>query len=73
MNHNYLKFNVGNLIFESPDESSFFWITGNGELPCVNKQQIDYFKSNYNYIPQLRTNNLKDGFYAKRIQIYESK
>ena len=28
--------------YNSPDETMFFWGTGNGELPCINKKQIEY-------------------------------
>lgn len=56
----------GNLKYNSPLNNSFFWGTGDGELPCVNKDQINYFKKYLNVIPQLRTNDLKDGFYSKK-------
>lgn len=48
--------------FYSPSDDAFFWATGNGNLPCVNKNQVNYIKETFNYMPQLRTNNLKDGF-----------
>lgn len=54
-----------NLKYNSPIENSFFWGTGDGDLPCVNKDQILYFERYFNCKPQLRTQNLKDGFYAK--------
>jgi hypothetical protein len=37
--------------------------TSNGNLPCVNEKLFYY----YNYFPQQRTSDLKDGFYAKNI------
>lgn len=37
--------------------------TSNGKLPCANKKLYKY----YNYLPQQRTNDIKDGFYAKNI------
>ena len=55
----------GNLHFYSPVENDFFWSSGDGELPCVNKAQIEYFNYYYKVKPQMRTSNLKDGFYAK--------
>lgn len=55
----------GNLQYHSPINSVFFWGTGDGELPCVNKEQIKYFEMYYKIKPQMRTTNLKDGFYAK--------
>lgn len=57
----------GNLQYNSPSNSVFFWGTGDGELPCVNKEQIKYFEMYYKIKPQMRTTNLKDGFYAKNI------
>jgi len=55
----------GNLIYNSPVNPPLFWATGNGNLPCVNQEQIEYFEYYHHYYPQLRTDNLKDGFYAK--------
>ncbi|QBN18245.1 LIC_10190 family membrane protein [Flavobacterium nackdongense] len=59
------KVTEGNLDFNSPKENFFFYGTANGELPCVNKVQVDYLKKKYNFIPQLRTSDLADGFYSK--------
>ncbi|WP_310380315.1 LIC_10190 family membrane protein [Flavobacterium sp.] len=59
------KIKEGNLNYYSPTENFFFYGTANGELPCVNKVQIDYLKKKYHFKPQLRTSNLGDGFYSK--------
>jgi len=56
----------GNLTYHSPGATIFFWANGNGKLPCVNVQQIDYFGARFHYVPQLRTTHLKDGFYSKK-------
>jgi hypothetical protein len=61
-------FEIGNLKYNSPIENDFFYGTGGGDLPCVNKKQIDYYKKQYGIIPQMRTNELKDGFYSKKIK-----
>ncbi|KAF2334940.1 LIC_10190 family membrane protein [Flavobacterium daemonense] len=58
---------LGNLRYNSPIKNDFFWANGDGELPCVDEKQIDYFKKYFNTIPQMRTNDLKDGFYAKKL------
>ena len=64
----YETINEGNLIYNSPvGQKEFFWISGDGELPTVNKEMIDYFKKWYKVRPQLRTGNLKDGFYAEKL------
>ncbi len=63
----FYKMKIGNLEYNSPDENSYFWTNGDGKLPCVNAQQIDYFKTYFQYIPQLRTQNIKDGFYSKKL------
>jgi len=52
----------GNLKYHSPDKNVYFWYGGNGALPCVNTQQIDYFELNFNFIPQQRNASLKEGF-----------
>lgn len=55
----------GTLYFYSPLENDFFWGSGDGKLPCVNKEQIDYFDYYYKVKPQMRSPHLKDGFYSK--------
>ena len=65
-----LKFETikeGNLEYNSPEYNFFFYGTGNGELPCVNKVQVNYFKNNFFIIPQQRSKFIKDGFYSKEI------
>ncbi len=63
----YQKIKIGNLNYNSPINNDFFWGNGNGKLPCVNQQQLNYFEKYFNVIPQMRTTNLKDGFYAKKL------
>jgi hypothetical protein len=58
---------MGNLKYNSPVENDFFYGAGDGDLPCVNKTQVDYYRKNFKVIPQMRTDNLKDGFYSKKI------
>jgi hypothetical protein len=65
------KIKEGNLDYYSPKENFFFYGTANGKLPCVNKVQIDYLKKKYHFKPQLRTSNLKDGFYSKKTLLNE--
>ena len=60
---------INNFEFYSPGDDVFFWATGNGDLPCVNKKQINYFYEYFKYSPQLRTGNLKDGF--KSVNVVE--
>lgn len=65
---NYETVSEGNLEYNSPvGQKEFFWITGDGELPCVNKEMIDFFKKWHHIRPQLRTGNVKDGFYAEKL------
>jgi hypothetical protein len=61
------KIKEGNLDYYSPKENFFFYGTANGELPCVNKVQVEYLKKKYHFKPQLRTSYLGDGFYSKNI------
>lgn len=56
----------GNLTYHSPLKNDFFWASGDGDLPTVNKVQIEYFEKYFQITPQLRTQNIKDGFYAKK-------
>ena len=57
----------GNLKYNSPINNSFFWGSGDGHLPCVNKVQIAYFKKYFYIVPQKRTDDIKDGFYPKKV------
>lgn len=66
LNTQYQIYKTGNLEYYSPDIKAVLWITGNGKLPCVNKKQLLFFKRKYGYIPQMRTSDLKDGFYSKK-------
>lgn len=62
-NLEYTKHEIQNLNYFSPSQDSlFFWQTSNGPLPCTNKKMTEYFSKYYNHIPQMRTENLKDGF-----------
>ncbi len=67
LSNHFYKHKIGNLEYNSPDKNSYFWTNGNGKLPCVNSQQINYFKANFHYMPQMRTPSLKDGFYSKKV------
>lgn len=58
---------VGNMHFHSPIDSSFFWVTGNGELPCINTTQLNYFQHGFFYIPQQRSVQLSDGFCSQKV------
>ncbi|MDX6181722.1 hypothetical protein SGQ44_05720 [Flavobacterium sp. Fl-77] len=62
---------LGNFSYNSPKNCDFFWANGNGELPCVNKDQVEYFRKYFYTIPQMRTKDLKDGFYAKKLLLNE--
>jgi hypothetical protein len=55
----------GNLKYNSPVQSAFFWANGDGNLPCVNQEQINYFEQALGVVPQMRGANLSDGFYTK--------
>ncbi len=55
----------GNLKYYSPTQNSFFWANGNGNLPCINKEQINYFEQTLGVVPQMRGDGLDDGFYTK--------
>ena len=67
INTDFEKIELGNLKYNSPIQNDFFYGTGNGDLPCVNKDQVEYYRKSFNVIPQMRTNELKDGFYSKNL------
>ena len=58
---------VGNMHYQCPIDTSFFWVTGNGKLPCINTLQLDYFRKGFFYIPQQRSIELGDGFYSQKV------
>lgn len=58
----------GNLRYYSPiNQSNFYWPTGDGELPTAQKKMIESFKKHLKIRPQMRTENMKDGFYAEKL------
>jgi len=57
----------GNLNYYSPRNIDFFWGIGDCPLPSAKKECIDYFETKYGVRPQMRTDALKDGFFAKKI------
>lgn len=61
----YKLIKEGNLKYYSP-ESDFFYASGGGPLPSANRQMINYFKRKFDIRPQLRSGDLKDGFYSQR-------
>lgn len=58
---------IQNTTINSPLFIDFFWATGELPLPALNKVQLEYFKNNFNSIPQQYSEDLKDGFYSKKI------
>ena len=48
--------------YYSPIGDTFFWSTGDGPLPTVNKDQIEFFRNKFGYLPTQRTDKLRDGF-----------
>ena len=64
----YSNTKIGNLSYNSPDKKTYIWITGDGNLPCLNTKQLEYFKKKLGYNPQKRTANLKDGFYSMSVK-----
>lgn len=64
---NYEFHQKGNLKYYSPNPNFFFYGTANGPLPCTNVRFMDYVEQVYFLVPQLRTKDLKDGFYSADI------
>jgi hypothetical protein len=68
----FTKENNSGFEFNSPGDDVFFWATGDGDLPCVNKQHIEYIKTYYHFIPKLRGNGLNDGFISYKLENSEN-
>ena len=68
-NLTYAQENKGNLTYNSPQKTTLFWITGNGQLPTVNKEQLNYFETYFHVIPQKRGETLGDGFKAQKVTL----
>lgn len=64
----YEVLNIESISINAPTAIDFFWGTGDLPLPSVNKQQLEYFKTYFNIIPQQRTEDVKDGFYSKALE-----
>lgn len=60
----YTKHQEGNLELNVPTNIDFFWATGDCELPCIQLQHLNDFKAYFRSVPQMRTDDLKDGFYS---------
>ena len=60
-------YKIGNLRVNSPTKIDFFWGTGDLDLPSLNKEQLEYFKTNFGVVPQLISTDLRDGFYSEKI------
>lgn len=64
----YTSKKIKNLTFFTPENIDFFWGIGDGPLPSVQEVQIQFFKDNYQVLPQQRTKYIGDGFYSQLIQ-----
>ncbi|WP_299767444.1 hypothetical protein [uncultured Dokdonia sp.] len=60
----YTTHQEGNMRIHTPTNIDFFWATGDCELPCIQLQQLNDFKAYFRSVPQMRTDDLKDGFYS---------
>jgi hypothetical protein len=70
-NQTFIQATKSTLIYNTPTEYPYFWITGNGGLPCVTTEQLQYFETHFGYIPQMRDATMKNGFYAKKILAHD--
>ena len=60
---------LGNLLYYSPVNKDLLWITGDGALPCVSEEQVKMHRRMFKITPQMRTEDLKDGFYSKSVAL----
>lgn len=61
------KTSIGNMSYNSPTDYTFFWVTGNCDLPCINDTHLNYFKKGFFFIPQQRSIDISNGFYAQKV------
>jgi hypothetical protein len=59
---------IGNLTYYSPKPNFFFYGTADGPLPCTNVKFVDYIGHTLLSVPQLRSNDLADGFHSVPFQ-----
>ena len=59
----YTTHQEGNMLIHTPTNIDFFWATGDCKLPCIQLQHLNDFKNYFRSVPQMRTKDLKDGFY----------
>ncbi|WP_162926897.1 LIC_10190 family membrane protein [Flavobacterium psychrotrophum] len=64
----YLHAEKGNLNFYYTEKDFLMYGTADGPLPCINPRQIEFYKSHFGIVPQLRGNTLKDGFYSQSVK-----
>jgi hypothetical protein len=64
---NYETVSVGNLKLNAPTEIDFLWGTGDIPLPALKEEQLDYFSTYFNSIPQQLGESLEEGFYSKNL------
>ncbi|KGO87587.1 hypothetical protein Q765_05490 [Flavobacterium rivuli WB 3.3-2 = DSM 21788] len=65
-NMQFEKVRSGNLEYYSPRHNFLLFGTANGPLPCVNRVQIEFMQKRLGITPQLRTKDIKDGFYSAK-------
>jgi hypothetical protein len=61
------KCKEGNLEYYSPKQKMLMFNTFAGPLPTLNQKQQKYFERRFQIIPQKIENDLKDGFYSKKL------
>lgn len=67
-NLQFSKKTTGNMEYYSPQYNFFRYGTADGPLPCVNKKQLEHFEKKLGIVPQLREDNIADGFYSAKVK-----
>ena len=61
---------IGNLKYYSAVDTFYLWVSGDGDLPCINDTQLLFTAQKTRFVPQLIDSlNLSKGFFAKKIPI----
>ncbi len=64
----YSEEKIKNLHYYDPQNLEFFWGTGDGPLPCVQKEQLEYFETYYKILPQQLGEHINEGFYTEELE-----
>lgn len=66
--YSFYKTQMDGFEYYAPADTTYFWASGDGPLPCINKNQVQYFKSKFGLVPKMMGKEPGDGFYSAPVQ-----